>query len=29
MRRFPAEAEALLGITDARMPNGIDAFRKD
>jgi tetratricopeptide (TPR) repeat protein len=29
LRRFRAEAEDLMGITDARMPNGIDAFRKD
>ncbi len=29
LRRFRAEAEDLLGITDARMPNGIDAFRKE
>jgi hypothetical protein len=29
LQRFRAEAEDLLGITDARMPNGIDAFRKE
>jgi tetratricopeptide (TPR) repeat protein len=29
LRRFRIEAEDLLGITDARMPNGIDAFRKE
>ena len=29
LRRFRAEAEDLLGITDARMPNGIDAFRNN
>ena len=29
LRRFRSEAEDLLGIADARMPNGVDAFRKD
>jgi tetratricopeptide (TPR) repeat protein len=27
--RLRAEAEALLGIADSRMPNGIDAFREE
>ena len=27
--RFRLEAEVLLGVNDARMPNGIDAFRKE
>jgi hypothetical protein len=26
LKRFRDEAEDLLGITDSRMPNGIDAF---
>ncbi len=29
LRRFCAEAEDLLGFTNARMPNGLDAFRQE